>query len=69
MRIGRRAQVTDRWNIPVQPDGSLGACYFCGATVRRKEDFAILAVERVEPTGEPIHSVCHGACAERAKRI
>jgi hypothetical protein len=69
VRIGRRAQVTDNWELVLQPDGSFGACYFCGATVRRGEDFAVLAVERIEPRGEPIHAACHGACAERARRI
>ena len=57
----------DHFELKVQPDGTLGACYFCGAGVRRGEDFAVLVVERVEPKGDPIHAVCHGACADRAK--
>ena len=62
-------RVEDRFELKRQPDGSFGACYFCGASVRRGEDLAILAVERIDPSGDPIHSVCHGACAERARRI
>ena len=60
--------VKDRFNLKRQPDGSFGSCYFCGASVHRGEDLAVLAVERIDPSGDPIHAVCHGACAERAGR-
>jgi hypothetical protein len=59
----------DEFELEQQPDGSFGACYFCGASVRSGEDFAVLAVERIDPSGDPIHSVCHGACVERAREI
>ena len=62
-------KIEDRFKLERQPDGSFGACYFCAASVRQGEDFAVLAVERLDPSGEPIHGVCHGACAERARRI
>jgi hypothetical protein len=26
----------------------------------------VLVVERINPEGDPIHAVCHGACAEHA---
>jgi hypothetical protein len=59
--------IHDHWELQMQPDGTVGECYFCGAGVRRGEDFAVFVVERVEPKGEPIRAVCHGACADRAK--
>ena len=63
-RVDRRE---DAFELKVEPDGTAGTCYFCGASVMPTEDFAVLMVERIEPKGEPIHAVCHGACAERAR--
>ncbi|HEY8409304.1 MAG TPA: hypothetical protein VIK66_15095 [Gaiellaceae bacterium] len=64
-----KKKLHDRWELKVQPDGTVGECYFCGVSVKRGEDFAVMVVERVEPKGEPIHAVCHGTCAERAKGL
>jgi hypothetical protein len=61
--------VKDSFTLERQPDGSFGACYFCGAGVRQGDGLAVLAVERIDPAGDPIHAVCHSACAERARRI
>ena len=61
--------VEDTFELEQQPDGSFGACYFCGASVRQGEDLAVFAVERIDPSGDPIHGVCHSACAERARRV
>jgi hypothetical protein len=61
--------IHDHWELTMQPDGTLGECYFCGSGVRRGEDFAVLVVERVEPKGDPIRAVCHGDCADRARGL
>jgi hypothetical protein len=60
---------TDHFHVEFGGDGAAGPCYFCGAEVTRGSDFALLMVERIDPKGDPIHAVCHGACAERARRI
>jgi hypothetical protein len=62
-------QIKDRWELKVQPDGTVGECYFCAAPVKRGEDFAVMVVERVEPKGDPIHAVCHGQCVDEASRV
>jgi len=58
-----------RVGFTLEADGSYGRCYFCAAPVRRESDFAHLIVSRVNPKGDPTHAICHGTCAERARRI
>jgi hypothetical protein len=62
----RRVRHKDQVTVKVRRDGTAGPCYFCGAAVVRGSDFAVFIVERINPEGDPIHAVCHGACAERA---
>ena len=58
-----------RVTFTLEADGSYGPCYLCAAPVTPESDFAYLIISRVNPKGDPIHAVCHGSCAERARRI
>jgi hypothetical protein len=60
-------EASDRFELKAGPDGSLGECWFCGSTVTMGEDSAVMFVERVPVPKDPIHAVCHVACAQRAK--
>jgi len=66
---GVEFEIKARVGFSLEADGSYGRCYFCAAPVTPESDFAFLMVRRVNPKSDPMLAVCHGACAERARRI
>ena len=69
MKLFGRTVEVEEVELERGADGSFGPCYFCAAPVTEGSDLAVLLVERLDPKGDPIKAVCHGACAERARRI
>jgi hypothetical protein len=57
----------EHFELKVGADGVLGACYFCGAQVTIGQDAALMIVQKLPQSGDPMHEVCHATCAERAK--